>query len=40
MENQEALKNYVAPEVIFIDVVLEQGILQTSDFNPEEGNWQ
>lgn len=39
MDKKENLKNYVSPNVEILELVPEQGILQTSNYIPEEGNW-
>lgn len=40
MNKKEILENYVSPTVDIVEVILEQGILQTSNYDPTEGNWQ
>lgn len=39
MENKEVQENYLSPTVDIVEVILEQGILQTSNLDPTFGNW-
>lgn len=39
MNKKDILENYVSPTVDIVEVILEQGILQTS-YESVPGNWQ
>lgn len=39
MEKKEVQENYLSPTVDIVEVILEQGILQTSGYEPSNGSW-